>query len=70
MVEYHEIKTLPLLYTLNGPTGKVAVEASPKDTVPLTTNGTIFTGKASMLKARLNTIVEPDQAVLTVGVTA
>ena len=59
---------IPLLYTLKGPTGKVAEEASPNDTVALTVKGAMSAGKAFMLKARLNTFLESAQAVLTVGV--
>ena len=59
---------IPLLYTLKGPTGKVAEEASPNDIVPLTVNSAMSAGKAFMLKARLNTFLESAHAVLTVGV--
>ena len=53
---------------VNGPTGKVMVDSAPNDIVPLTTNGAIFAAKAAMSKARLNTLLVPDQAVVTLGV--
>ena len=61
---------LPLFKILNGPKVKVAVDATPKETVPLTVKGSIVTGNWSMLKASWNTLLlsDSDHAVLTLGV--
>ena len=62
------ISTIPLLYIVNGPTGKVIVDSAPNDRIPLTANGAKVAENLAMSKARLNTFSVPDQAVLTLGV--